>query len=84
MSNITYKNGKPFFHPGYYLSEILEESGLTLEKFAQKLDTDSMRVSHIIDGEQGLTEDDARKLSSMLGTSISYWSNLQKAYDCAI
>ena len=39
MSNYIEYNGKIAFHPGYYIKEIVEESGLTQEDFAKRLDT---------------------------------------------
>ena len=34
MSNYIEYNNKVAFHPGYYLKEIVDESGLTQEDFA--------------------------------------------------
>ena len=39
MSNyVEYKN-RIAFHPGYYIEEIVEDSGLTQQDFAKRLDT---------------------------------------------
>lgn len=35
----------------------------------------------VIKGEQSISIDIAKKLSSIIGTSIDYWINLQKEYD---
>ncbi|MCR5511143.1 MAG: HigA family addiction module antidote protein [Lachnospiraceae bacterium] len=83
MSNIIEYNDKIAFHPGYYIKEIIDESGLTQEDFAKRLDTTPKNLSIIIRGEQTLTVDIAFKLSRMMGTSIHYWLNLQNAYDAA-
>ena len=84
MSNyIEYKN-KIAFHPGYYIKEIIDESGLTQEDFAKRLDTTPKNLSLLIRGEQSLSLDIAKKLSRMLGTSIKYWLNLQNSYDALI
>ncbi len=81
MSNcVEYKN-RVAFHPGYYIKEVIDASGLTQEDFAKRLDTTPKNLSVLIRGEQSLSTEMARKLSRMLGTSISYWLNLQQRYD---
>nr|MCR4608182.1 HigA family addiction module antidote protein [Eubacterium sp.] len=74
-------NDKIAFHPGYYLKEIIDESGLTQEDFAKRLGTTPKNLSILVRGEQSLSIDIATKLSRMLGTTIAYWLNLQQAYD---
>ena len=81
MSNLIEYNDKVAFHPGYYLKEIVEESGLTQEDFAKRLGTTPKNLSVLIRGDQSLSIDIAIKLSRMLGTSVTYWLNLQQAYD---
>lgn len=81
MSNyIEYKN-EVAFHPGYYIKEIVEDSGLTQEDFAKRLGTTPKNLSVLIKGEQSLSIDIANKLSRMLGTTVDYWLNIQMAYD---
>ena len=81
MSNyIEYKDSIAF-HPGYYIKEIIDESGLTQADFAERLDTTPKNLSLLVRGEQSLSVNMAMKLSKMLGTSIQYWLNLQNAYD---
>lgn len=72
------------FHPGYYIKEIIDASGLTQQEFAVNLDTTPKNLSVIVRGEQSLSPEMARKLSNMLGTSIQYWLNLQSAYDAVV
>ena len=62
----------------------MEESGLTQEDFAKRLDTTPKNLSLLIRGEQSLSIDIAMKLSRMLGTSVNYWLNLQNSYDALI
>lgn len=81
MSNYIEYNDKVAFHPGYYLKEIVDESGLTQEDFAKRLGTTPKNLSILIKGDQSLSIDIAIKLSRMLGTTISYWLNLQQSYD---
>lgn len=81
MSNyIEYKDSLAF-HPGYYVEEAIEESGLTQADFARRLDTTPKNLSLLVRGRQTLSVDMAMKLSRMLGTSLQYWLNLQNAYD---
>lgn len=84
MSNYVEYNGKIAFHPGYYIKEIVDNSGLTQEDFAKRLDTTPKNLSVLIRGEQSLSVDMAMKFSRMLNTSIIYWLNLQNAYDALI
>lgn len=39
MNNYIEYNDKIAFHPGYYIKEIVDESGLSQEDFAKRLDT---------------------------------------------
>ena len=84
MSNYVECNDRIAFHPGYYIKEIIDESGLTQEDFAKRLDTTPKNLSLLIRGEQSLSIDIAMKLSRMIGTSVNYWLNLQGAYDALI
>lgn len=84
MSNYFEYNGKIAFHPGYYIEEMVDESGLTQEDFAKRLDTTPKNLSLLIRGEQSLSTDMALKLSRMTGASVSYWLNLQSAYDAVV
>lgn len=84
MSNYIEYDDKIAFHPGYYIKELVENSGLTQEDFAKRLGTTSKNLSLLIRGEQSLSIDIAMKLSRLIGTSVSYWLNLQSAYDVLI
>ncbi len=81
MSNYIEHNNQVAFHPGYYLREIVDESGLTQGDFAKRLGTTPKNLSILLRGDQSLSIDIASKLSRMLGTSVAYWLNLQQAYD---
>ncbi|MCR5416743.1 MAG: HigA family addiction module antidote protein [Pseudobutyrivibrio sp.] len=84
MSNYIEYGNQIAFHPGYYIKELVDDSGLTQEDFSKRLDTTPKNLSKIINGEQGLSRDMALKLSRMLGTTVEYWLNLQKKYDTKI
>ena len=83
MSKVLEYNGKLAFHPGYYIEELVEESGLTQDEFSHRLGTTAKNLSVLINGKQKLSFDIAYKLSKMYGTSVKYWMNLQTAYDLA-
>ena len=84
MNNYIEYNDRVAFHPGYYIKEIVEQSGLTQKDFAKRLDTTPKNLSLLIRGEQNLSIDIAMKLSRMIGTSVNYWLNLQNTYDSLI
>lgn len=81
MSNYVQCNDVIAFHPGYYINELIEESGITQEDFSNKLGITPKNLSLLISGEQDLSIDIAIKLSKLLGTSVNYWLNLQNAYN---
>ena len=72
MNNYIEYNDRVAFHPGYYIKEIVEQSGLTQKDFAKRLDTTPKNLSLLIRGEQNLSIDIAMKLSRMIGTSVNY------------
>lgn len=84
MSNYIEYNDSIAFHPGYYIKEIVDESGLTQKDFAKRLDTTPKNLSILIRGEQSLSIDISMKLSRMTGTSVNYWLKLQNTYDALI
>ena len=81
MSNYIEYKDKIAFHPGYYIKELIDESGLTQADFAKCLGTTPKNLSILIRGEQSLSIDIAAKLSRMLGTTVNFWLNLQQKYD---
>lgn len=81
MSNYMEYKDKAAFHPGYYIKEVVDESGLTQEDFAKRLGTTPKNLSVLINGGQSLSIDIAAKLSRMLGTTTTYWLKLQQVYD---
>ena len=69
------------FHPGYYLTDIIEELEMTQDEFAKRLGTTGKTVSLLLNGQTPLTNDLAMKISVMLGISVETLLNLQKKYD---
>ena len=81
MSNYVEYNDKMAFHPGYYIKEIIDDESITQEDFAKRLGLAPENLSVLIRGEQALSIEMANKLSRLMNTSVTYWMNLQKAYD---
>ncbi|MCR4589024.1 MAG: HigA family addiction module antidote protein, partial [Lachnospiraceae bacterium] len=69
------------FHPGYYIADMIEEMGMTQAEFATRLGTTTKTVSCLVNGQANISNDLAKKLSAMTGTSEEVWLNLQSAYD---
>lgn len=69
------------FHPGYYIKEIIDDMEITQEQFAKRLGITPKTVSTLVNGKSDISDDIARKLSIMLGSSVELWVNLQKEYD---
>lgn len=75
---------KPAIHPGEFLSEILEELGLSQAAFAKAVGVSTMRISHVVTGKRPVTAELALRFGRVLGQSPEYWLNLQRAYDLAM
>ena len=84
MSNYIEYNDKMAFHPGYYIKEIIDDENTTQEDFAKRLGTTPKNLSILIRGDQALSIDMANKLSRLMNTSVTYWLNLQNAYDALL
>ena len=55
--------------------------GVTQAEFAVRMGTTSKTLSQLVNGQANISNDLAQKLSTMLGTSIDFWLNLQTAFD---
>lgn len=54
--NYTEYENEIAFHPGYYIKELVDYSGLTQEDFAERLGITSENLSALINGEQRLVK----------------------------
>jgi addiction module HigA family antidote len=76
------KKNKPLvIHPGEFLSEVLEELGLSQAEFARVVGVSPMRISHVIRGTRPVTAELALLFGRALDQSPQYWLNLQADYD---
>lgn len=81
MSNaIEYKDIMAF-HPGYYVADIIEDMGVSQAEFAIRLGTTPKTLSQLVNGQINISNNLAKKLSIMMGTSAEVWLNLQSSYD---
>lgn len=81
MSNIKEYKDIVAFHPGYYIAEVMESMEMNQVEFACRMGTTTKTLSCLLNGQANISNDLAKKLSVMLGTSTEVWLNLQNAYD---
>ena len=72
------------FHPGQYVEELIEDYNLTQKEFAERLGVSEMKLGKLVNGEESISNDIARKLAKITNISIITWLNLQNAYDVKI
>lgn len=81
MSNTAEYKDIIAYHPGYYVAEIIEDMGVTQAEFAKRMGTTAKTLSCLLNGQTNISNDLAKKLSVMMGTSADIWLNLQNTYD---
>ena len=81
MSNITEYKEIVAFHPGYYIADIIEDMGISQAEFAARMGTTTKTLSQLLNGRANISNDLAKKLSVMMGTSAEVWQRLQNKYD---
>lgn len=81
MSNTSEYKDIVAFHPGYYIADVIEDMGVSQAEFATRLGTNTKTLSYLLNGQANITNDLAKKLSVMMGTSPDVWLNLQNTYD---
>jgi addiction module HigA family antidote len=75
------KSGLRAIHPGEFLTEALEELGLSQAEFARAIGVSPMRVSHVVKGTRPVTAELALLFGRAFDQSPQYWLNLQADYD---
>ena len=81
MSNVNEYKDIVAFHPGYYIADIIEDMGISQAEFATRMGTTAKTLSQLINGQANISNDLAKKLSVMMGTSAEVWLNLQNTYN---
>jgi len=75
----------PPIHPGEILKEeFMAPLGLSANKLAKTLKVPTNRITNIVSGKRGITEDTALRLSEAFGTTPEFWANLQTHYNLVI
>ena len=69
------------FHPGYYVKDIIEDLEMSQCEFAKRLEITDKTLSKLLSGEAPMSNEIAKKMSQMLGTSVDVWLELQKKYE---
>ena len=81
MSNVKEYKDIVAFHPGYYIADIIDDMEISQNELATRMGTTAKTLSKLINGQANISNDLAKKLSVMLGTSVEVWQNLQNTYD---
>jgi addiction module HigA family antidote len=69
-------------HPGEVLSEeFMKPLGITAYRLAKAMGISQTHVGEIIRGERSVTAATALRLAAVVGTSASFWLNMQTRYD---
>ena len=69
------------FHPGIYISDLIEDLNMSQEEFAHHLGITEKRLIRLVNGEDRMSQALANKLSSLTGVSSEGWMSLQNKYD---
>lgn len=69
MSNYIEHKDLKAFHPGNYIEEELECRSISQEEFAKRLGTIPKTVSKLINGQINISNDLAKKISMVFGSS---------------
>ena len=72
------------FHPGQYVEELIEDYNVTQKEFAERLGISEKKLGKLVNGEESISNDIARKLVKITNISMITWLNLQNAYDVKI
>lgn len=66
--------------PGETIEDLLDEKGWTKTEFAKRLGYSTKHVSELLAGKVPLTDDVAMALSSVLGSTASFWLEREARY----
>ena len=72
------------FHPGQYVEELIEDYNLTQKEFAERLGISEIKLGKLVNGEESISNDIARKLAKITNISMITWLNIQSIYDVKI
>jgi addiction module antidote protein HigA len=72
------------FHSGQYVEELIEDYNVTQIEFAESLGVSEIKLGKLVNGEESISNDIARKLAKVTNISMITWLNLQNVYDVKI
>ena len=76
---------RPPVHPGMVLKlDLLDPSGMSINRLAKELHVPANRLSQIVQGKRGITADTSLRLARYFGFTPEYWLNMQTHYDLEI
>lgn len=81
MGNVMWCGDKLYFHPGSYISEIIEDQHLDFMVVSGKLGLTLDELQCLVNGERDVDLELAEKLSEVFCVSVKLWLNLQNAWD---
>lgn len=67
-------------HPGMTVQEYLEQHGITEEEFGACAGITHEKLSRILEGEELIDSDTARRLASVTGIKEEFWIRMEKHY----
>lgn len=72
------------FHPGSYIIDVLEETGMTIVEFAEFMGMEIVDAKKLLYGIKPINKTLAKKVGELCNTSPDLWLGLQSAYDEAV
>lgn len=67
-------------HPGYYVVELMNEDGMTINEYADSLQIDPSYLKKVINKKALLSQDLIQKLAARYGMDVKTWYNLQNKF----
>jgi len=67
-------------HAGELITETVNELNLSIDILAKKMGMNVFETQQLIEGNRVVTLQIAKRLSMTLGSSPSFWLNIQKKY----
>ena len=81
MANVEQYKDITAFHPGYYISEIIQCMEMSHRKFADELGINLQLLEMILDGQASVSKVLAKSLSDLTGICEDVWLSLQEEYE---
>ena len=66
--------------PGEFLSEVLEEYGMTQKDLAERMAKPPQKINEIIKGSKAITPETALQLEQVIGVPAHIWTGMEAEY----